>query len=196
MRKTFSAIVLALVTLLVITACGDDKKDISPKFDKNPTLPPMNGFVPVRDFATAERLMPFRLTLPKFIPASTVSAPSFQLLNPEPRIPEDGQHYEFALTYTGVDFRSVRITESDRSYDSLRLRPDPLRKAQIMRDVTVEFREIADIARRPGTNQPIPGVQVWWHVDGITYTIFAVNIGAGEALGVADGLIQAVKEQR
>ena len=195
MRKSFPAILLALAALFVVTAC-DDGKDTGPAFDKNPTLPPVNGLTLVRDFATAERLMPFRLTLPKFIPASTASAPTFQLLNPEPRVPEDGQHYEFALTYTGLDFRSLRITESDRSYESLRLRPDPLRKAQIMRDVTVEFREISDIARRPGTNQPIPGVQVWWHVDGITYAIFAVNIGAGDALGVADGLIQAVKEQR
>jgi hypothetical protein len=194
MRTTFTAITLVLAALLLITACGDDK-DVGPKYEKNPTPPPLNGQVLIKDFATAERLLPFKLTLPTKIPAAVASAPLFKILNPEPRVPEDGQHYEFSVAYSGLDFRLLDIRQSDKSYQALRLRPDPLRRAQIMRDVTVEFREISDIARRPGTNQPIPGSQVWWNVGGITYTIFAVNLNIGDVLGVADLLIQAAKEQ-
>jgi|GEM_PF-5449647 len=181
---------LVLVVALAVTACGE-KKSVGPKFEKNPTPPPLNAEVLVKDFATAQRLVPFKLTLPTKIPASVASAPLFKVRNPELRLVEDGRHYEFSVAYSGLDFRLLEISQSDKSYDALHLRPDPLRRGQIFRGVTVEFRQISDIAKRPGTNAAIPGSQVWWNDQGVTYTIYAVNLNIGDVLGVVDSIIEA-----
>ncbi len=175
---------VTLVLVLIVAGCGSEKA---------PVLPPIDGQVILKDFPTAEKLLPFPIVPPLLLPISTTIGPLFRILNPEPRIPEDGEHYEFVMTYSGSDFRLLEIRETSKPFELFRIPASSRDRKQIMRDVEVIFREVSNISSRPVTNEPIPGSRVWWEIEGVTYSIFAVNIGIGDVLGVADSLIEAAQ---